>query len=68
MEQGEFMPSVEFECKHCGYNFAHVVLKGEESVASRCCHCGSRQVVAQPATQSLFGDKALFGELSKDRN
>ena len=62
------MPSVEYECEHCGYSFAQVVFKGEDGEAPRCVRCGSRQIVTQPVPQSLFGDNALFGELSKDRN
>jgi putative FmdB family regulatory protein len=62
------MPTIEFECHHCGHKFKQLVFKEEKAVESTCPNCGGNRIERQPGPQSLFHNKELFGDFIKDRN
>lgn len=60
------MPTIEYNCTHCGRSFQRVVFRGEEDRPVTCPHCKARDAKPVKGPESLFDGIASFSTLAKD--
>jgi putative FmdB family regulatory protein len=62
------MPSVEYNCRHCGYSYKKIVFMGDKEEKPLCPKCKSADIVKSPTASSLFKGISNLSSMAKDIN